>query len=84
MARMMKAGPATNADARNRGASSAVFQKRRDGVNRDRPHDRDEHERDVPLLVRRLAEEARVEQVAADVQVQQQVTIQDDHVPREH
>ena len=90
----MNAGPAANADARKRGAIIAEFQngpaaqpdvqKRRHGVNADRPEDRHEHERDVEDLARLHPAIGAVDQIPADVQVQQQVTVERDHVPTEH
>ena len=51
---------------------------------RDRPKNRDEDEGHIPLGVRLFTEKAHVKQVAADVQVDQQVAVEHDHVPGEH
>ena len=53
-------------------------------MDRNGPGDAKKDERDIPALVRFFAEEALVEHVAADVEIQKQVAIEHDHVPGEH
>jgi hypothetical protein len=79
---MMKAGPDEGGGQEARGEqggvpertpAQAAVEEGGDGVDRDGPDDGEEHERHVPARVGALAEEALVEQVAADVQVDQQI-----------
>ena len=94
IARMISAGPAVNAEARKRGPTIAEFQngrppkpdvkERGDGVNRDRPNDGDEDKGNVKPLGGHLFPIAAVEQVAADIDVKQQVAVEDDDVPAQH
>ena len=50
----------------------------------DGPGNTDEDEGEVPFLFRLLPEKSFVEQVTADVDVEQQVAVQNDDVPGEH
>src|SRR5690606_9668046 len=42
------------------------------------------NEGDVPLRIRRLTEKTHIQDVSADMQVQDQITIENNHVPGEH
>ena len=74
---IMSDGPAANADGEEarredgrvpvRARAHAAVEERRDGVDADGPHDRDEDERDVLLPLGLLAAELREEEVGRDV-----------------
>lgn len=53
-------------------------------MDRDSPGNADEDKGDVPLWVWNFAEEAFVEQVSTDVEVEQEVSVEYDYVPGEH
>ena len=94
MARMMRAGPAVKAEARKRGPTmdgipkgppaQPDIEKRRDGVDGDGPDDGDENKRNVKPFGRLGLPIAAVEQIAADVDVEQQVAVEHDDVPTQH
>ena len=67
-----------------RAPAEADIEEGGDGVDRHRPHDGDKHKRNVkPLRGLDVAVPA-VEEVAADVHVQEQVAVEHDHVPTQH
>ncbi len=91
---MMSAGPGGKGGGQETGPddgripkgppAQAHIEKRRDGVDRDRPDDGDEDERNVKPFARFGLAIAAVEQIAADVDVEQEVAVEHNDVPTEH
>jgi len=82
-----RAGQETGRDDRRipkRTAAQADVQEGRDRVNAHRPGDRHKHERHVKHGRRLPPAIGAVNQVPADVQIQQQIAVQRNHVPGEH
>ena len=65
-------------------SAQANVQERGDRVNGDGPDNGDKHERDVEPSRRPFPNVPTVKKVTADVQVQQQITVEHDYVPTEH
>src|SRR6185436_17062606 len=67
-----------------RTSSKTHIQERRDGMNRHGPHDSKEHKWHVRPGRWPFVLIAAVQEVATDVQVNQQIAIQYDHIPTQH
>ena len=62
----------------------ADIEEGRDRVDRNRPDDGDEDKGDVKPLGRRPATIAAIEQVAANMDVEQEIAVQDEDIPTQH
>src|ERR1051325_385963 len=67
-----------------RPAAETNVEKGGDRVNRDRPHDSDENKGNIKPFGGPLVLIAAIEQIAADVNIEDEVTVQHDHVPAQH
>src|ERR1043165_2245606 len=65
-------------------AAQADVQKCGDGMNRDGPNDGNEYERYVEPFRRTLLLIPAVEQISAYVDIEQEISIEHDHVPAQH
>src|SRR5579859_1801488 len=65
-------------------AAQPDIKKRGDRVNRDGPNNRDKYERNVKPFGRFPFAIAAVKQVAADVNVEHEIAVEDDDIPTQH
>ena len=65
-------------------ATETAVEERSHGVNTDCPDDRKKHKRDIPLWVGLSTKIPHVEQVTDDVQIDHEISVQHNHVPRKH